>query len=104
MALTAQNGSVARFSAVQRIERLGEQTDVIAARANNQITSGLARGALARALAVEDGDRQVRINGDVELPVSWEIAQNLEITTSPSVGVTPNIGLHIYHFRREYLD
>ncbi len=35
-----------------------------------------------KALAVEDGPVivNVRINGDVELPVSWEIAQALENT------------------------
>jgi acetolactate synthase I/II/III large subunit len=35
-----------------------------------------------KALAVEDGPVivNVRINGDVELPVSWEIAQHLEMT------------------------
>jgi acetolactate synthase-1/2/3 large subunit len=37
-------------------------------------------GELDKALAVEDGPVivNVRINGDVELPVSWEIAQHLE--------------------------
>jgi acetolactate synthase I/II/III large subunit len=41
-------------------------------------------GELDKALAVEDGPVivNVRINGDVELPVSWEIAQHLEMTGS----------------------
>ena len=39
-------------------------------------------GEIDKALAVEDGPVivNVRINGDVELPVSWEIAQHLENT------------------------
>ncbi|MEP9372823.1 thiamine pyrophosphate-binding protein [Mesorhizobium sp. KR1-2] len=39
-------------------------------------------GEIDKALAVEDGPVivNVRINGDVELPVSWEIAQHLEMT------------------------
>ena len=39
-------------------------------------------GEIDKALAVEDGPVivNVRINGDVELPVSWEIAQALEMT------------------------
>jgi thiamine pyrophosphate-dependent acetolactate synthase large subunit-like protein len=39
-------------------------------------------GEIDKALAVEDGPAivNVRINGDVELPVSWEIAQALEVT------------------------
>jgi acetolactate synthase I/II/III large subunit len=39
-------------------------------------------GEIDKALAVEDGPVivNVRINGDVELPVSWEIAQRLEMT------------------------
>jgi acetolactate synthase I/II/III large subunit len=38
-------------------------------------------GEIDKALAVEDGPVivDVRINGDVELPVSWEIAQHLEM-------------------------
>lgn len=38
-------------------------------------------GEIDKALAVEDGPVivNVRINGDVELPVSWEIAQHLEM-------------------------
>jgi acetolactate synthase I/II/III large subunit len=39
-------------------------------------------GEIDKALAIEDGPVivNVRINGDVELPVSWEIAQHLEMT------------------------
>jgi acetolactate synthase I/II/III large subunit len=39
-------------------------------------------GEIDKALAVENGPVvvNVRINGDVELPVSWEIAQHLEMT------------------------
>ena len=39
-------------------------------------------GEIDKAIAVEDGPVivNVRINGDVELPVSWEIAQHLEMT------------------------
>jgi acetolactate synthase-1/2/3 large subunit len=39
-------------------------------------------GEIDKAIAVEDGPVIVnlRINGDVELPVSWEIAQHLEMT------------------------
>jgi thiamine pyrophosphate-dependent acetolactate synthase large subunit-like protein len=39
-------------------------------------------GEIDKALAVEDGPVivDIRINGDVELPVSWEIAQHLENT------------------------
>jgi acetolactate synthase I/II/III large subunit len=39
-------------------------------------------GKIDKALAVEDGPVivNVRINGDVELPLSWEIAQALEMT------------------------
>jgi acetolactate synthase I/II/III large subunit len=39
-------------------------------------------GEIDKALAVDDGPVivNVRINGDVELPVSWEIAQHLEMT------------------------
>ena len=39
-------------------------------------------GEIDKALSVEDGPVivNVRINGDVELPVSWEIAQHLENT------------------------
>jgi len=39
-------------------------------------------GEIDKALAVEDGPVivNVRINGDVELPVSWEIAQALEMS------------------------
>ena len=39
-------------------------------------------GEIDKALAVENGPVivNVRINGDFELPVSWEIAQHLEMT------------------------
>ncbi len=39
-------------------------------------------GEIDKALAVEEGPVvvNVRINGDVELPVSWEVAQHLEMT------------------------
>jgi thiamine pyrophosphate-dependent acetolactate synthase large subunit-like protein len=39
-------------------------------------------GEIDKAITVEDGPVivNVRINGDVELPVSWEIAQHLEMT------------------------
>ena len=39
-------------------------------------------GEIDKAIAVEDGPVivNVRINGDVELPVSWDIAQHLEMT------------------------
>jgi thiamine pyrophosphate-dependent acetolactate synthase large subunit-like protein len=39
-------------------------------------------GEIDKALAVQDGPVivNIRINGDVELPVSWEIAQALENT------------------------